>query len=179
MRKIVLTYGLIAGGIFAATMFIGLPFRDQIGLDRGLIIGYTSMVIAFLMVFFGIKTYRDQVAGGQVTFGKAFVVGLLITAIATVCYVISWEIIFFGFTPDFIDAYAAQAIEKARQSGATEIEILAQQAEMASFAEMYRNPLYNIAITLTEPLPVGLLFTLVSAGVLSRKHAASEAINPQ
>ncbi len=172
MRKIVLTYGLIAGAIFAATMFIGLPFREQIGMDRGLIIGYTTMVIAFLMVFFGVKTYRDQVAGGQVTFGRAAWVGLLITAVATLCYVISWEIIFFGFTPDYIDAYVAQALDNARASGATEAEISAQAAEMAKFAESYKNPLINIAYTLIEPLPVGLLFTVVSAGILSRKRTA-------
>jgi hypothetical protein len=37
---------------------------------------------------------------------------------------------------------------------------------------MYKNPLVNIALTLLEPLPVGILFTLISAGVLSRKRRA-------
>jgi Protein of unknown function (DUF4199) len=180
MRKIVLTYGLIAGAIFAATMFISLPFREQIGLDRSQIIGYTTMVIAFLMVFFGVKTYRDQIAGGQVTFGRATQVGLLIMAVAIVCYVISWEIVFYGFTPDYIDAYVAQAIDNVRASGATEAEISAQAAEMAAFAEAYKKPLINIAYTLIEPLPVGLLFTLISAGVLSRKKPAQNpAIAPR
>ena len=37
------------------------------------------------------------------------------------------------------------------------------------FAELYKNPLINVAMTFMEPLPVALIISLVSAGVLSRK----------
>ncbi len=53
MRRIVLTFGLIAGAILSAMMLLTLPFHDQIGFDRSLIIGYTTMVLAFLMMFVG------------------------------------------------------------------------------------------------------------------------------
>ena len=46
---------------------------------------------------------------------------------------------------------------------------------MAEFKEMYKNPLVNIALTFLEPLPVGLVFTLVTAGVLSRKRRTEGA----
>lgn len=170
MRKIVLTFGLIAGAILSAMMLIALPFQDQIGFDRGAIVGYTSMVLAFLMVYFGVRSYRDNVAGGRVTFGRAFAVGLMITAVATVCYVATWEFIYYNLAPDFSDKYAAYAIEKARQSGATEAQIAVKTKEMAEFKEMYKNPLVNIAFTFLEPLPVGLVFALVTAGVLSRRR---------
>ena len=133
------------------------------------------MVLAFLMVFFGVKSYRDNVAGGSVTFGRAFKVGLLITAVASVCYVATWQVIYYKFAPDFVDKYAAYAVEKARKAGATDAQIAEKKQEMAEFKEMYRNPLVNIALTLLEPLPVGLLFTLVTAGVLSRKRRAEGA----
>lgn len=170
MQKIVLTFGLIAGAIMAALMFATLPFQEQIGFDRGAFVGYTSMVLAFLMVFFGVKSYRDNVAGGHVTFGRAFKVGLLITLVATACYVVSWQVLYYGFMPDFLDKYTAYALEQARQSGATEMELASQAKEMAEFGEMYQNPLVNIAFTAIEPLPVGLVFTLVTAGVFGRKR---------
>ncbi len=170
MRKIVVTYGLIAGAILSAMMLATVPFMERIGFDRGAIIGYTTMVAAFLMVFFGVRSYRDNVAGGRISFGRAFKVGLLITAIATVCYVATWQLIYYQFTPDFADKYAAYAIEKARGAGATDAQLAAKVTEMAEFKEMYRNPLVNIGFTFLEPLPVGLLFTLVTAGVLSRKR---------
>ena len=170
MRKIVLTFGLIAGAILSAMMLITLPFHDEIGFDKSAIVGYTTMVLAFLMVFFGVKSYRDNVAGGSVTFGRAFMVGLMITAVATVCYVATWEVVYHKFAPDYLDKYAAYSVEKASKSGATDAQIAAKTKEMAEFKEMYENPLINIAFTSLEPLPVGLLFTLVAAGVLSRKR---------
>lgn len=176
MRKIVLTFGLICGAMLSAMMLLTVPFMDQLGYDKGAIIGYTSMVIAFLMVYFGVRSYRDNVLGGTIGFGRAFATGLLITLVASLCYVATWEYVYFNITPDFMDKYSAYAVEQARQSGATDAAIAAKAKEMAEFKEMYKNPLIVAAFTLLEPLPVGLLFTLVSAvtlGPLARRRRAS------
>src|SRR5687768_18408810 len=101
MRKIVLTYGLIAGAILSILMVISLSFHDRIGFDRALIVGYTTMVIAFLMVFFGVKSYRDNLAPGGLSFGRAFLVGLLITLIGTACYVATWQLVQDRLAPDY------------------------------------------------------------------------------
>jgi hypothetical protein len=170
MQKIVLTFGLIAGAMLSAMMLVTIPFQDQIGFDKGAVIGYTTMVLAFLMTFFGVKSYRDNVVDGVITFGRAFKVGILITLVASTCYVATWQLVFYKLSPDFLDKYAAHAMEKAKKSGANDTKLAAQRKEMQQFAEMYKNPLINIAFTFLEPLPVGLLFTLVSAGVLSRKR---------
>ena len=176
MQRIVLTFGLIAGAILSVMMLLTIAFHDQIGFDKGYIIGYTTMVLAFLMIFVGVKTYRDTVAGGKVTFGQAFKVGLLIMLVASACYVVTWEFIYYTISPDYLDKYASYSIEKLKQSGASAEAVAAKTQEMAKFKVMYQNPLVNIAFTLLEPLPVGLLFTLVAAAVLSRKRPALEAI---
>ena len=171
MRKIVLTFGLIAGAMMSAMMLITFQFHDQIGFGRaGYVVGYTSMALAFLMVFVGVKAYRDNVAGGSVSFGRALKVGSMIAAIASICYVATWQVVYYEFRPDFLDKYAAYSLEEARKSGATDAQIVEKSKEMAEFKEMYKNPLVNIAFTFLEPLPVGLLFTLTAAGVLSRKR---------
>lgn len=175
MRKIVLPFGLIAGGVLSAMMLMTVPFLDQIGFDKGEIIGYTTMVLAFLMVFFGVKSYRDNVAGGSVTFGRAFAVGLLITAVASACYVATWQLIYYKLSPDFTEKYAAHNVKKARRSGATDAQIAAKTQEMTEFQEMYKNPLANIAFTFLEPLPVGIAFTLLTAVVLSRRRRVKSA----
>ncbi|MBL8979974.1 MAG: DUF4199 domain-containing protein [Gemmatimonadetes bacterium] len=174
MRKIVLTFGLIAGAILSVMMLLTIPFMEEINFDKGAIIGYTTMVLAFLMVYFGVRSYRDNVAGGSVSFGRAFSVGLLIVVIASACYVATWQFIYYRITPDFTEKYSAYALEKARKGGASEAEIAAKAAEMARFSELYKNPLVNIGFTFLEPLPVGLVFTLVTAGVLSRKRRVAE-----
>jgi hypothetical protein len=170
MRKIVLTYGLIAGAILSLMMLVTVPFQDRIGFDKGAIIGYTTMVIAFLMIFFGVRSYRDNVAGGSVGFGRALGVGLLIMAVASVCYVATWQLVYYRLAPDFLDKYSAYTIENAKKAGATDAVIVAKTKEMAEFSEMYKNPLFNVAITFLEPLPVGVVFSLVTAGVLGRRR---------
>jgi Protein of unknown function (DUF4199) len=169
MKKTVLTFGLIAGAIMAVMMFATLPFVDRIGFDKGYVIGYTTMVVSFLMVFFGIRSYRDNVRDGKISFGKAFAVGILITVIACICYVVTWEIVYFNFLPDFIDKFAAHAIEKVRASGASQQAIDAQIQEMKEFKEWYANPLINVAFTFIEPFPVGLILTTISALILRKK----------
>lgn len=176
MRKIVLTFGLIAGAIMSAMLVITLPFHDKGGFEWGPILGYTSMVAAFLMVYFGVRSYRDNVAGGTITFGRAFGVGLLITVVASACYVATWEIIYFKFGTDFTAKYSAHQIDKARAAGATEAELAARTREMAEWSARYDNPVINSAITFLEPLPVGLVLTLVTAGVLSRKRREEEVM---
>lgn len=172
MKRIVLVFGLIAGAVMSVIMIATTVFADQIGFGSGWIVGYTSMVLAFLMVYFGVRTYRDTVGGGAVSFGKGFLVGLCIMLVASACYVATWEVIYHEFFPDFSAKYSAHEIERVRASGATPAQVEAKTRDMAKFEEMYQNPLYNIALTFLEPLPVGLLFTLASAWMLRRRRVA-------
>lgn len=168
MKKTVLTFGLISGAILSAMMLITLPFHEVIGFDRLEIIGYTSMVLAFLLIFFGVRSYRDNVAGGSVGFGRALAVGALIAVVASICYVATWQVIYFRLAPDFTTHYQEHILEKARADGESDEAIARRKADMERFAELYSNPAINAAITFVEPLPVALIVALVSAGVLSR-----------
>jgi hypothetical protein len=175
MRRIVLTYGLIAGAIVSAVMAVTIAVtRDSVGLllERGMMVGFGSMVLAFLLVFFGIRRYRDTVGGGAIGFLRALGVGLLITLVASAVYVLTWQVLYFGFVPDFAERYGEAVVANLRESGASEAAIAAEEAEMALFAKRYRNPLFNSAVTLLEIFPVGLLMTLISAAILRRKSAA-------
>lgn len=169
MKKIVLTFGLISGAIMSAMMLIALPLQDVIGFDRGAIIGYTSMLIAFLLIFFGVRSYRDNIAGGTVRFGRALAVGALIAVVASLCYVATWELVYFKLAPDFMPKYEAHMLEKARANGEPEEAIARKKTELEKFMVLYDNPAFNVAITFLEPLPVALIVALVSAGVLSRR----------
>jgi len=171
MKKVVLTFGLISGAISAGLMFATLPFIDKIGFDKGAYVGYSAMVLAFLLVFFGIRSYRDHVSDGYISFGRAFSVGILITLISCVCYVIAWEIIYFNFLPDFWDKYTNYVVQKTRNSGASAAEVAKQVESLKSFKVTYFDkPFWNALLTFTEPLPVGIVVTLLSAVILRRKR---------
>jgi hypothetical protein len=135
-------------------------------------------VLSFLLVFFGIRSYRDNVGNGQITFLKAFAVGISITLISCVCYVVTWEVVYYNFLPDFWDKYGAHLVEKLRAAGASPAAIEAKLQEVAKYKELYKNPLLNAVLTFIEPFPIGLVITLISALVLRRKPQSQQEQSP-
>lgn len=171
MKKTVLTFGLLAGAIMALMMVIPpMIDKDFSWGTYGEIVGYATMVLAFIMVFVGTRQYRDNYNGGLITFGRAFKVAILITLISTVVYVIVWMILSETVYQDFWDRYSAMMMEKAKSSGLTPEKLSEKQAEMDKYREMYKNPLFRAAFTFIEPLPVGLLFSLVTAFIVKKKQ---------
>jgi len=169
MKKTVLTFGLISGAVTTVTMLASLPFVNKIGYDKGEILGYTIIVLSALLVFFGIRSYRENVGGGRLTFGRGFAVGILITLISSACYVGTWEIVYFKFMPNFAENYAAHMVERAKASGASQQKLDEAERQAKQFKQMYNNPAINVAMTFMEVFPVGLGVTLLSAGILRKK----------
>ena len=179
MRKTIVKYGFISGAISSVLMAATVPFAHQIGFDYGALVGYTSMLLAFMMVFLGIRSYRDNESNGQISFGKAFAIGISITLIMSCCYVFTWEIIYYNFMPDFLDTYAAHMVEKMKASGASAAAVQAQVAQLEKYKELYKNPIFNALMTFIEPFPVGLVITLISAAILRKKSQSEPGGTPQ
>jgi len=175
MKKNILIYGLIAGVVVATLMLLSVNYLSQsegkVDYNTSLLIGYASMLLAFSLVFVGIRNYRDKYNEGIIGFGKAFKIGILIVLIASTIYVVAWLIDCFFFIPDFAEKYSAHTLDKLKASGASPLEIDKQTKEMANFARMYKNPFINAMLTYAEILPVGLIVTLISSLILKRKAA--------
>ncbi len=177
MKRIVLTFGLISGAILSALLTLTMAIGTRLGTDTGMLegttgmlVGYTTMLLSFLLVYFGVRTYRDTQGGGSVRFWPAFRVGFMISLIASVCYAATWQVVYRTMLPDFAEKYAASTLKKAAADGATPAELEAQRKQMDDFQTLYKNPFANFGMTLLEPLPVALLVSLISAGVLSRRR---------
>jgi hypothetical protein len=170
MRKIVLTYGVIAGLIIVVLMVISfsVPLASE-GSSISMVIGYATMIVSLSMIFFGIRNYRDNYAGGRVTFGRGFLIGLYITLIASVFYVVGWKIYSSIAMPDFADHYAKLTVDNLKKSGATEAAILDKTKEMADWKLMYSNPIVELGMTFLEIFPVGILISVICALILKRK----------
>jgi hypothetical protein len=169
MKKTVLTFGLIAGVIISVLMDGSVLLGGKIGSGHSLLIGYANMVASFLLIYFGIRSYRDNTLAGQISFGRAFACGILITLITTVCYVATWEVLYFNFMPHSMDSYFAAQIHKVQSSGLDPATTAAKVAAIERSQQLYQNPFVNMAYTFMEPLPVGLVITLVSAAILRRR----------
>lgn len=149
MKKIVLTYGIIGGIIVSAMMWLTLGSGSH-DFDNGMWIGYTTMVIALSTIFFAIKTYRDKHLGGAIKFGKAFLLGLLITLVASTMYVASWMALSASSKQDFMAEYYEHEKQKLESSELPAAEVEAQLQEMRDFGELYKNPVVKIGHLLRD-----------------------------
>ena len=174
MKKIILTYGLIAGAIVTAFMAYGVySLNKNPDYEGSMVLGYTGMLVAFSFVFIGVKNYRDKQNNGVITFGKALKIGALISLIAATIYVGVWLIEYYCLYPDFMEKYSAAAIKKMNTSTTmSAVEIKAKTDEMLMMKEMYKNPFWVIVFTYVEVLlPIGLLVPIISALILKRSVA--------
>lgn len=167
MKKIVLTYGVIAGVIVSSMFYIAHP-GGSMDFENGMYIGYASMIIAFSLIFFGVKNYRDNHLNGAITFGKAFKIGILVTLVASVMYALSWEVYFNMFAQDFMQKYSEAYLKGLANDGASAAEIASAKARLETNSELYKNPIFRFLFTLVEIVPVGLVVTLICAALLRR-----------
>src|SRR5262245_29298819 len=166
MLRIVLIYGVIGGVIVAVPMLLGtLTATEGTIPENAALYGYLSMLLAFTMVFVGIKHYRDKVLGGVIRFLPALGVGLGISAVASLFWVVGWEItLATGF--DFGTAYMDSVVAAAQARGAPAAEIDRIRTEAAEFLSMYANPLVRLPITFVEMFPIGAVISLIAAALL-------------
>jgi hypothetical protein len=172
MKKIILIYGVIAGAIVAASMVWGIMVSDSSGegMQTLEIMGYLIMLIALSVIFFGIKKYRDHELGGVITFGTAVLVGLGISIVASIIYVVTWEIYLAQTNYAFMTEYVAANLASMEAAGASAAEIQAASANFDVMVERYKNPMFRLGITFVEIFPVGLLISLVSAVILRKSN---------
>jgi hypothetical protein len=179
MKKTILTFGIISGVLSSAMMCGTIPFlRDLNHGNKGYYLGYTAIVLSFLLVFFGIRSYRDNLANGTITFGRAFTIGIGITLISCLFYVVTWEIIYFNFLHGFMDSYFAHQIQRVQSTPGTPESIQAKVAAIRHSQQLYENPFVNALYTFIEPFPVGLVITLISAAILRKKPQSQSASLP-
>jgi Protein of unknown function (DUF4199) len=165
MGRIILVYGSIAGVIVIAGWTLAMSLGADGG-TGGMIAGYLSMLVAFSMIFAGVKRYRDTAQGGVIRFWPALGLGLAIACVASIFYLLSWEVYMAATDYRFMGEYIAQTLEAEKAKGTAPAEIAKMAAEMGEFEKSYANPLFRMAVTFSEIAPVGLLVALVSAALL-------------
>ncbi len=168
MLWIILGYGAVGAVIVGGPMLWGMLNMPPGGAmpENGALIGYTTMLVALTGVFLGVKHYRDRMLGGVIRFVPALGVGLGISAVASLGWVIAWEISLAITKFDFVAVYNQMMLESAREEGAS-AERLAQIAkEGEAFGQMYANPIMRMGITFLEMFPIGVVISVISAGLL-------------
>ena len=169
MKKTVLTFGLLSGALSILLMLATLPLINDLRHQLADVLGYTSMVVAALVVFFGIRSYRETAGGGRIGFGRGLAVGALIAAVAGVCYAAAFQVVYFRLMPQFGERFSACMVERARAAGATDAEIVDTARQARMLKGLYDQPLTNAALTFGTSFPVGLAAAAISAVILRKR----------
>lgn len=171
MQRVIVVYGSLAGAIAIGSIILGIALSGGgAGLNSFEWLGYLIMLLALSLIFVSVKRYRDQELGGTITFGKATLFGLGVTAVAGVVYVGVWEIYLLATNYSFIEIYTDGQIAGEQAKGLSGAELDALVAEMEAMKISYANPLFRVPLTFLEIFPVGLLVTLISAAVLRNRN---------
>lgn len=174
MKNVVYKYGLMAGAVQVIVGFglMALLIGDgSSNIQFSELLGYATMIISLSLIFFGIKTYRDEQEGGVISFGKAVKVGILITLIASAIYVVGWLLYYhLGSGQEMMGSYLDQQIADLRNSGQSDAIIAQEIEKMEGFMDIYQQPLVMIGITFMEIFPVGLIISLIAAALLRKKN---------
>ena len=168
MKRTILKYGiyslLTAAGLFALALLLGK------GLDYSVqeIIGYTSMAISLIFVFFGIRHYRDHENNGKISFLKALGVGILISLFAAVGFGLIDYLFTTVINPDFAVEYETKMIADMKATlPAEEFEL--KKAELQQQMADYGGSGFMAFMMFAAVTMMGFVVSLLSALVLQKK----------
>ena len=171
MLKRILIYGAIAGLIVGVPLFtMTVVMTGHPPIPYSMVLGYSIMLIALSTIFVAIKRHRDADLGGVIGFWRAFGLGLAISVVAGVFYVLAWEAALAATHMDFAAGYAKAVIAQQQAKGISGEALARLTAEMEHFKIQYANPLYRLSMTFAEIFPVGFLVSLISAGLLRNRR---------
>lgn len=152
MKTTILKFGFY-GLLFSFLLFLSGLYVGM-GLDLGTqeVIGYVTIVLSLVFVYFGLKHYRDTVNGGKLRLGKALSIGMLITLFPAMGIALADVLYTTVINPDFFSSYEMAM----RNEGFT--------GELPEYSSEFVALLMFLTV-----LILGALITFLSAFLLKRK----------
>src|SRR5450432_541844 len=169
MKKTAIIFGLVFGAVHLAVTAATIPAIYAHHFTMSDVLGYSAVVMAALILFFGIRSYRQQTPDGRMTFGRGFAVGVLITLVACACQIVTFEVLYFKVLPDFGERWAESQVDRAREKGGSAQDIAAAEKNAQTFKKLFDNPATNALVTFATTFPIGLVLAGVSAAILRKR----------
>ena len=168
MRKSVLKFGLLSSLTLVILFAIQFSFENKLSYSTSEVFGYISIVLALLFIYFAIKYYRDSINNGSVSFGKALLIGVLVSLLAGLTFGIINYIYVEVINPEFMTEYYDHMVEKAKSSlSAAEFQIRLQ--DMEAEKELFSNSIISSLVMSATVLIIGFIMSLISGLILQRK----------
>ncbi len=169
MKNTIKKFGIRAA-LVGGLIFMGSHFIDwNMGFDLLEVFGYASILASLSFVFFGIKHFRDKVNGGLITFKKALLIGLAISAIAGLAIGILDIIYITIINPNFPSEYLHFTLEGMKntlspEQFAIEEIVLEEQMKLSEIPGL--SGLFMFVLVFI----IGIIISLISSLILQRKN---------
>lgn len=162
-------FGLISGGVMVSLFIIThilLDINDPNNYGTSELIGYTTMVLSLVAIFFGIRHYKHEQSDGILTLKTAIVVGLQITLVASFFFGVYSYVLMEFITPEFLDSYYGYYVDTIKNSQATEAVKQAQLNEMKEMEWFIFNTFLQSLLMFVTVFLIGGVITLISSFIL-------------
>lgn len=168
MKNTILRYGLRSAITICSLSLAGWFLGKNLDYSVQEVIGYAGMIVSLLFVFLGIKHYRDKENNGIVSFGKAVLIGILITLIAALAFGILDVIYIKYINPDFMAEYYSHYVEQMKNS-LPQAELQTKLVELEAQKELFSNTFMSFFLMFATVFIIGFIISLISALMLQRK----------
>lgn len=169
MKNTVIKFGLYSLTAAAVLFFLALYLGQNLDYDTQEVLGYATIVVSLSFVYFGIKHYRDKVNNGAISFGKALLIGVLISAFAGIGFGIVDYIYTSTINPDFNAEYIAHSL-KEMESTLSASEFIEQKQKLEEQMEAYGSSGFMAFMMFSLVLIIGFVISLIASLILQRKN---------
>ncbi len=173
MKSTIKKYGLY--GFFCSLILFQIAFTVGESFPYSIqeILGYLTIVIALLFVFFAIKHYRDKENQGKLTLKNGILIGLSITFFVALGSAIADYIYVTILYPDFVTDYSNYQLEKLKTTlSANDFEVKRQ--EMMNNIKTIGRPEVMALVMFVTVIILGTIITLLSSLLLQNKKVIVE-----
>ena len=176
MQKTILRFGLYGVAVMTSILLVEFfAFGTSYNWDVQEIVGYVTIILSLLFVFFGIRHWRDNYNGGRLTFGKGLLIGTLISLFPSLAFGVLTIIEMHFIDPDFSDKYYGHYVEKLKASTPGD-KLPEALAKLEAEREMFSSPIAQFGFMFLTVFLIGIVITVISSLVLQRKNTLPERL---
>ena len=171
MKETVLRYGFYAilAILILTAIHVFVLMPPAISYAAAEVVGYLTMTLSMVFVFFGIKHYRDQVNNGSLSFGEGLKIGLLI-ALGPAVFFSLFDLLYVKvINPGWTDEYYGHYVQEATKSTPAS-ELPDKLKQIKDQREFFDNPVMLFLVMFVTVFIIGLIVSTISALTLRRQR---------
>lgn len=177
MQKTVVRFGLYGVVVMLVILIVTfLSFKGNHNWEVQEILGYVTIILSLLFVYFGIRHWRDNYNNGRLSFAQGLKLGSLITLFPSLAFGLFTLLEIFLLDPEITNKYYAHYQEKLKASTPPDkLQEALQQLE--SEKEMFSSPFLQFVFMFLTVFLIGIVITVISSLILQSrgKSTASPA----